>query len=155
VNTNEPAVPAVVLSNLACKGVIMIIAPLTLPVVVAAIAILMLPIVEVNDNDDPASTTKSSPASPLMVMVLVPVVALMKLIAALFTSFICPHVMLPFASTVTGPVAGVLPPTLLPSNTRISVAPVDEGLELPEPSRDVFQFVPVVILVLGVVPPTQ
>ena len=155
VNTKDPAVPVSVLSNLACKPVIMLKAPLTLEVFVAANANRMLPAPLLKTSDEPASITKSSPTSPDSVRVLVPVVALAKLAAALLTNFICAQVILPLASTATRPVAGVAPPTLLPSKTSTSEAPVDEGLVVPEPFRDVFQLVPVEILVADAVPPTQ
>ena len=152
---NEPGLPVVVLSNLACKVVTIDIVPLQRPVVGAAIAIRMLPTVELKVSEHPASSTKSSPASPTIVIVDVPVLARIKLAAALLTNFICAQVILPFANTVTAPVAGVAPPTFVPSNIKISDAPVDEGRVLPDPLMAVFQFEPVVILVEGVVPPTQ
>ena len=155
VNLNDPVVPEVVLSNLACNGVFMIIAPLTIPVFVAAIANLMLPTVDVSESLVPASIVKSSPAPPFIVNVLVPEEARMIIISALFVNFIWPQVMLPFAKQVTIPVAGVAPPTFEPSNTNISVAPVDDGLGLPEPFKTVFQFDPTVMLFVEATPPTQ
>lgn len=155
VNLSEPAEPDVVLSNLACNVVIIMTAPLTTPVLAAAIAILMLPTVEVNDSFVPASIVKSSPAPPLIVKVLVPEEARIMIISALLINLIWPQVILPFANTVTVPVAGVAPPTFDPSNTKISVAPVDEGRGLPDPFKAVFQFDPTVILFVEATPPTQ
>src|SRR6218665_2756413 len=155
VKRKDPGLPDVVLSNLACQGVIMRSVPLTRPVVAATIANLRLPTSEINEREQPASITKSSPISPAMLMVVVPELALTIVTAALFTNFICAQVMVPFASTSTVPVAGVLPPTLVPSNTSISEAPEEEGRDVPEPFSEVFQLLPVVILVVGVVPPTQ
>ena len=88
VKINELGVPPVVLSNLACSGVIIISEPLTLPVHVAASAIRKLPTVEVNATVHPDSITKSSPASPLSVRVLVPELCLIKLTEALLINFI-------------------------------------------------------------------
>jgi hypothetical protein len=155
VNLNDPGVPEVVLSNLACKGVTIIIDPLTTPVLVAAIAILILPTVDVKESLVAASIVKSSPAPPLIVSVLVPDDERIIITSALLVNFICPQVILPFAKQVTAPVAGVAPPTFEPSNTNISVAPVEDGLGLPDPFNTVFQFDPMVILLLDAIPPTQ
>jgi hypothetical protein len=77
------------------------------------------------------------------------------MISALFTILICAQVIDPFARIVAGPVADTEPPTLVPSKINMSVAPVDDGLELPVPFNDVFQFDPVLIKVADAVPPTQ
>src|SRR5690606_20583136 len=143
-NLNICGDPPVVLSNLAWKVVYILSVPSTLPVLVAPKFILMLPIVEMKESEEPASMMKSSSTSPAKVTVLVPDVGLTMLMSALLTNFICAQVMLPFTLTVTGPVVGVVPPRLVPSKIRMSEAPVEEGLELPVPSIEVFQFDPVV-----------
>ena len=130
--------------------------PSTLPELVAAIAKRMLPeVVTGTANTDPAVTTKSSPAPPLTVIVLVPEVGLTKLIVALLVTMNCAQVILLLARMVAGPVAGLVPPKLVPSKIRMSVAPVEEGRVLPNPSIEVFQLEPVVIPVAAAVPPTQ
>ena len=54
---------------------------------------------------------------------------------------------------VTAPVAAVLPPTFVPSNTSISVA-ASADLDVPVPFKTVFQF-ELVVKLTGPVPPTQ
>ena len=130
--------------------------PFTLPVFTAPMAKRILPaVVAGTANVQPASMKKSSPSPPLIVIVLVPEVGRTRLITALFMSFTCAQVILLFARMVAGPVAGVVPPKLVPSKIKISVAPVEEGRVLPSPSNDVFQLLPVVMPVAAAVPPTQ
>ena len=133
VKIKEPGLPEVVLAILACNGVIIEKFPLTVPVLVAAIANTILPVVDVIETLQPAAIKKSSPASPAIVIVVVPVVLRTKLAVTPFTNFTCAQVMPAFACTVIGPVTGVAPPKLVPSNTRMSVAPVEDGREEPEP----------------------
>ncbi len=104
---------------------------------------------------DPASTTKSSPEPPLRVMVLVPEVGRSMVTVTLLVKIIWPQVIPALANIVAGPVAGVPPPRFVPSKTNTSVAPVDDGLELPPPLIAVFQFAPVFIPVAADKPPTQ
>jgi hypothetical protein len=115
----------------------------------------MLPVELSTLNVDPASTTKSSPDSPFTVRVLVPEVGLTIFTFTLLVKIICAKDMLEDASMVAGPVAGVAPPKLVPSKIKISVVPVDDGRDAPEPFKAVFQLAPVFIPVAAAVPPTQ
>ena len=76
-------------------------------------------------------------------------ILLIILIVTLVVNFIWAQVILVLAFTVTGPVTGIVPPRLAPSNTSISVAPVEETRDEPVPFWAVFQLALVLILLLG------
>ncbi len=74
-----------------------------------------LPTVELQIKLLPASMVKSAPGAPLILIVEVPVLVRCQLTVTLFLKCIWANEIPELASTFTGPVAGVAPPTFVPS----------------------------------------